>query len=923
MSTEATEAATTAPAPETETTERLEPLLTEADAALRSESILPGLIYNIFLDFRKGESYSGYVEITFRAVKTASLFVDYGGDEVVSITLNGQDLDPVNSRFESKINLDEAILRSDSKINVLRVHFKNRYYKDGNGLHSFIEMDGTQYLYTQSEPFYGCRVFPSFDQPDLKANFILHAATPNDWQVIASVEEQDTSTWEAFAVDDYGSTFYQNLRGIFKDAIPKDHTWWRFQSTVLLPSYLQSAVVGPFVKVDLEEEKRYRGLPMAIWCRQAKLKHAQKQAPTIFEYKKRAIEYYEKTFNMEYQFPKVDTIFCPEFTCGAMEFPGAVTYNERYLPSGENTVKEISDRGTVLLHELVHMWFGNVVTMKWWDGLWLNEAFATFISYHCLDKIKDKLSFETYSGQVIFNVDKDGAYKEDREVTTTHPIAATVPDTQVADNIFDGITYTKGASVLRQLIALVGEDKFWVAAGEYLKSFKFGNSVRQDLLACFKTHLTTDDVAKDGNEKAYDMDYWRETWLETKGYNTIKVAWKAGESKIVLHQGVAVENNEEFSQLRFHRVDVAFFNPKGEVVKVVEAIMKDQAETEITLDTEIGADWVACLPNYRDLSFIKILFDEKSTQWFTENLGLVQELLSQSLILRALFERVLDTQLKASEFIEVVVGLIETQPSNQILDIIYNYIGDCVGFIPPSKGKAIYHNIYAKTRARLIATDDKLLVLSLFKRLISYCFDEEDIDDLKKLLEGSNEDLKGKVELEDDHKWRIIYLIHASSKYDAETKKALFDKQWEADQSNEKKYKKIRIEALSATAEKRAELFKEYLNKDTKMSYKELEVSIRGFTSSFVPEEVRAVYFEEFYANVLQIFKERMRETAGVSRNITFSVRQKFFNQRILNFFVFESVYNYFLDFVQGAHSFQHRRFGANWKSAQGPFAEG
>ena len=863
MSTEATEATTTTPAQETETetTERLEPVLTQIDAELRSESILPGLLYNIFLDFRKGESYSGYVEITFRLAKTSNLFLDYGGDEVVSITLNGQNLDPVNSRSESKINLDEAILLPDSKINILKVHFKNRYYKDGNGIHTFTEMDGAQYLYTQSEPYYGCRVYPSFDQPDLKSNFILHAASPQDWQVITSVEQQNKSSWEAFAEADYGSGFYEDIRGIFKDTIPKDHIWWRFQSTVTLSSYLQSTVIGPYVKVDLEEGKRYRGIPMAIWCRQSKLKYAKEQAHSIFEFNKRGIEYYEKTFSMEYQFPKLDTIFCPEYTVGAMEFPGAVTYTEGYLPNGDNTTMLISQRGAVILHELAHMWFGNVVTMKWWDGLWLNESFAEFICHQCFHAVRPKLGFETYDALVCFNESKDWGYKEDREVTT-HPIAAQAKDTQEADNIFDGITYSKGAAALRQLVALVGEGKFRTAVAEYFKTFKFGNSVLEDLLECFKKHLTADE---DGNEKAYDIDYWEKTWLDTKGHNTVKVAWNAGESKIVLHQGVVVKDNEEFSQLRYHRIDIAFYNAKGEIVKVVEALIKDQAETEITLDTEIGADWVACLPNYNDLSFIKVIFDEKSTHWFTANLGLLDDdLLSQALILRALFERVLDTELRASEFIKMGVSLIEVHPSNQMIDIIFGHVGECVGFIPPSKRKAIYHEIYTKTRARLAATEDKRLALSLLKRLISYCFDEEDIDDLKKLLEGTNDDLKGKIELQDNNKWRIIYMIHASSKYDAETKKALFDKQWEADQSNEKKDQKIKIEAVTATAEKRAELFKEYLNKDTKMSYKELEVSIRGFTSSFVPEEVRAVYFEEFYANVLQIFKERSRQTAEV-----------------------------------------------------------
>lgn len=417
--------------------ERPAPILTQEQAEARSASVKTNLVYRIFIDFRQGENYSGLVRIEFRINNKDNVFVDYSGDSVDTVILNGHH-DEAKAE-NGRINLNPEFLNTDG-INILHIKFSNRYYNDGNGIQTYTDVDNSQYLYTQSEPFWGNRVMPLFDQPDLKAQYILHAASPADWKVITSVPCEYTSTWSEFVTGGYGSDYYRLLREHFKE-IPENHLWWQFGSTVPLSTYLQNIVCGPYEVIDLPTEKRYRGIPMAIYCRKSLLEYAKQESHNIFEFNKKGIEFYEGLFNLDYPFGKLDTIFCPEYTVGAMEYPGAVTYTERLLPKNKNTTNVVSLRGSVILHELAHMWFGNTVTMRWWNGLWLNESFADFVCYMAWAGIREKLDFETYDAWLQFMTRKGWGYKEDQE-KTTHQIAADVANTQVADNIFDGITYS-------------------------------------------------------------------------------------------------------------------------------------------------------------------------------------------------------------------------------------------------------------------------------------------------------------------------------------------------------------------------------------------------------------------------------------------------------------------------------------------------
>ena len=353
----------------------------ESEAIARAYSIRPGVQYECFFNFRKGEEYTGIMKICFQLTGMQNVFLDYSGRSINTLNINGTRInDPANYHVNSRIQIPIEHLRN-GHMNTVIVGFENVYFKDGNGLHSFIDTtDGQQYLYTQSEPFWGNRVWPIFDQPDIKGSLTIHVAAPQEWLII-------TSSHHAVHLNHYiefaNLPAHSDFQSIIKESYPTipDSSYWYFRPTLTISTYLYNIVCGPYTKIDLPVSDRHNDIPMCIYSRGSLHQFALEQSYNIFQFHKLGLKRYEELFGMKYPFEKCDAIFCPEYKTGAMEYPGAITYTERLLPRENNTMSMISMRGSVILHELAHMWFGNIVTMKWWDGLWLNESFADFVCY--------------------------------------------------------------------------------------------------------------------------------------------------------------------------------------------------------------------------------------------------------------------------------------------------------------------------------------------------------------------------------------------------------------------------------------------------------------------------------------------------------------------------------------------------------------
>lgn len=828
--------------------------LSETEASIRSQSIRSGVQYNTFFHFQQGENYSGILHATFQLTDNTNLFLDFSGSSISDLRVNGHKIENPDSHFkEARIHIPTEHIRVGYP-NTVSVKFHNEYFHDGNGIHSFTDTDGKQYLYTQSEPFFGNRVMPIFDQPDLKANITYHVASPADWEVITSTDA-DTKLAKYSELAGVERCAFQNL---ILELYPADkldgHSYRRFNQAIALSTYLFNVVCGPYFRIDLDAEKRYRNIPMAIYCRDSLAEFAKNEAHNIFEFNKHGIRRYEELFSVNYPFGKCDTLFCPEFTVGAMEYPGAITYTERLLPREQpNTVNMVSLRGSVILHELAHMWFGNLVTMKWWDDLWLNESFADFVCYQAWADIVPALDFETYDAWLQFMTRKGWGYKEDQE-STTHPIAGSVVNTEAAETIFDGITYSKGAATMRQICSLVGTERFFKALGKYFRRFQYRNTVLDDLITALQEELNSGDQSN--QHPAFNLANWKSSWLSTSGLNTVQVEWAKGKGQqtIKLHQGAAMEAHPT---LRFHRINLGFFTADGKLAEEKEIILEDKAITEVNVDVK---DYVAIIPNHRDYSFIKILLDTESAEFFKTHFKHLEDPLTKGLILRAFYDGVRDARVKATDFLELCLSVIENEKSIQVLDIMYGFVSAALGIIREKNLDNYYSKLFKLTKAKTLTYTHPATVRSMLQKLLNFARVKEDVEYLQQWLEGTNADLK-EHSLAIGDKWAIVFKLHGIGA-DPEVVKGLLDKLNEEDQSETKKSFHLKINALTASDEERQKLFDQYFDANSPFSYKDLESSLAGFSSHYVPEAKRRVFFEKFFPKVGEFMRNSTKEVA-------------------------------------------------------------
>lgn len=596
---------------------------------------------------------------------------------------------------------------------------------------------------------------------------------------------------------------------------------------------------------------------MRIFCRKDFQIYLEEQSSNIFEYSKRGIEYYESVFNVDYPFSKLDSIFCPEFTVGAMEYPGAITYTENIVPKGPNTTHAISLRGIYILHELAHMWFGNTVTMKWWDGLWLNESFAELVSFKAWKAIKSKLTFETYEPFLMFLNDKQWGYKEDQE-PTTHAIAGDVVNTEIAENIFDGITYSKGSSVVYQLINLVGEERFRAAMSNYFQSHKFWNTGLEDLLKEYQAEV--EDLKE--QHKAFDIEQWKKDWLLAPGLNTVQAEWSSGQAgpqKLILRQGVCLR---DFPTLRYHKINLSFFNSKGDEILVKELILENQETTEVEVD--LPEEFEAVLPNSKDFSFIKILFDKKSENYFLNNFLQIENSIRKGVVLMALLNAVIDARLKASKFADLCLLLIEQEENNQILDMVYKRcLSEVLYILHGDKHKEYSHKIFQASKKRLLRVQDLMLKRSISEKLFQFAEQHQDVEVGRLWYLGQAEEMKN-VELTLKIKSVIVFKVNAIEEFSKEQGEEVLEKLLGEDQSDTVEKLKLKVDGATASSEERNQLFEKYWDEKQKWSYTLMSESMRGFNSHFVSKDKRFEHADEFYNRILPAMRSRTREFAEV-----------------------------------------------------------
>jgi len=593
------------------------PNLTRDQAAERAALITVDS-YQISLDLTDGSGAPGdrtfrsTTTVVFDALAGADSVLDIAADTIRSATLNGRDLDV--SGYDESTGIP---LRGLSDRNVVVVDADCRYSNTGEGLHRFVDpVDDETYLYSQFETADAKRMFACFDQPDLKATFDLKVTAPKHWKVVsngatASVEE-----------------------GV--------HT---FATTPRMSTYLVALVAGPYAAWKDRYTDEHGEIPLGIYCRASLAPYM--DAERLFTQTKQGFGFYHKNFGMPYAFGKYDQLFVPEFNAGAMENAGAVTFLEDYVFRSKVTRASYERRAETVLHEMAHMWFGDLVTMTWWDDLWLNESFATFASVLCQAEATEF----TEAWTTFATVEKSWAYRQD-QLPSTHPIAAEIPDLAAVEVNFDGITYAKGASVLKQLVAYVGLEHFLAGLRDYFRAHAFGNATFADLIAALE------------QASGRDLSDWGRQWLKTTGLNTLRPEFDVDSdgrfTRFAVAQGGAAPGAGE---TRVHRLAIGIYDEdrSGKLVRMHrEEIDVAGPQTDVSALVGVSRGKLV-LVNDDDLTYCSLRLDAESLGTALERIADIAEPLPRSLVWSAAWEMTREAEMRARDFVALVSGGVQAE----------------------------------------------------------------------------------------------------------------------------------------------------------------------------------------------------------------------------------------------------------------------
>jgi aminopeptidase N len=549
--------------------------------------------------------------VTFRCRRPGSAtFIEFIGPAVSKAELNGKVL-PADAFDGGRVQL--ANLAGD---NTLTVSGTASYMDDGTGLHRFQDpVDGRVYLHSQFASYDAHRAFACFDQPDLKATYSLEVKAPADWVVVSNTTGR---------------------RG--------EGSVWTFPRTKVMSTYLAAIVAGHYHSVHQD----HHGIPLGIYCRQSLMKYL--DPDELFELTREGLDYFEERFGYPYMFGKYDQLFVPEFSAGAMENAGCVTFSEAYIYRSRVTEGARMRRSETLLHEMSHMWFGDLVTMRWWDDLWLNESFATYMGN--LGNVEATRFKNTWTPFAMGY--KAGAKAQD-QLSTTHPIVADIPDVESVLLNFDPITYNKGGAVLKQLVAWVGEEAFFSGVDAYFKQHEYGNTELTDFLAALE------------KASGRDLKSWSRAWLEQAGVNTIGATLEIDGARIksaTLVQGAPPQH----PTLRPHRLRVGLFGIEGKALMRRRSVELDVEGASTPVPQLVGdpvPDLV--LVNDEDLTYTKITLDERSLATLRTHLRGLDDQLARALLWEALWDMVRDAQLPAADYIEISLANMDIETDAAIV----------------------------------------------------------------------------------------------------------------------------------------------------------------------------------------------------------------------------------------------------------------
>ncbi|MGM0385512.1 MAG: aminopeptidase N [Actinomycetota bacterium] len=682
--------------------------LTRDEARQRAATIATAS-YDVVLDLTGGpETFRSRTTARFTATPGAATFIDLIADQVEEITLNGRPVD--RSTFaDSRIALTD--LAADNEI---VVDARCRYTNTGEGLHRFVDpADGEVYLYSQFEVADSRRVFAVFEQPDLKAGFAFTVTAPAHWEVV---------TGQAGTRDESGP-------GV---------ATWTFEPTERISSYITAIVAGPYHREDSElTSADGRTIPLGVYCRRSLAEYL--EVEEMVDITRAGFAFYEQAFKRPYPFAKYDQLFVPEFNAGAMENAGCVTFTEAYVFRSKVPDARRERRVVTVLHELAHMWFGDLVTMQWWNDLWLNESFAEFVSTLATAEATDW----TEAWTTFNSLEKSWAYNQD-QLPSTHPIVAEINDLEDVEVNFDGITYAKGASVLRQLVAWVGQDHFLDGVATYLAKHQWGNTVLRDLLVELE--------AMSGR----DLTGWSALWLETAGVNLLRPVFDEADG-IFTRFAIRQEAPAEHPTLRPHRLVVATFD-----VENGSLVRRGRHELDVVGElTEIAALVGTPVPdlvllNDEDLAYAKIRLDERSLDTAVAHLAGFTESLPRALVLSAAWDMTRDGEWSASRFSDLVLAVVGSLIDSTVVMVLLRQLFTTVHhYSAPATRNALATRVGDELLGHAeAATAGSDLQFQLVKAAASHAHTAEQLDRIAGLLDGTAA-LEG-LTVDTDLRWDLL-----------------------------------------------------------------------------------------------------------------------------------------------------------------------
>jgi aminopeptidase N len=681
--------------------------------------------YDVVLDVTTGpEVFRSRTTVRFAATEGASTFIDAITAEVHSVTLNGVALDPAEVSDGIRIQLSDLAAENE-----LVVVADGRYMHTGEGLHRFVDpVDGEAYLYTQFEVPDSRRMFAVFEQPDLKAAFRFTVTAPAHWEVVSN-----SPTPEPVDAHEGART-------------------WAFEPTPRISSYITALIAGPYAVVrDELTSADGRVIPLGVFSRKSLSQFL--DADYIFEKTKQGFEYFEAKFGVPYPFAKYDQLFVPEYNAGAMENAGAVTFTEFYVFRSKVTDAVRERRVVTILHELAHMWFGDLVTMKWWNDLWLNESFAEWAS-----TIATAEATEWTEAWTTFNsMEKSWAYRQD-QLPSTHPVVATINDLEDVQVNFDGITYAKGGSVLKQLVAWVGVDAFFEGVSAYFRKHGWGNTTLADLLAELET------------SSGRDLSDWSGLWLETAGVNTLRPELEHDDDGVITSFAVLQSATDEHPTIRPHRLAIGFYNLTGG-----KLVRDHRVELDVDGERTEVAELVGLtrpdlvLLNDDDLAYAKIRLDEASHGVALANLSAIEDPLARALVWSSVWDATRDAETRASDYLALVLGNIASETESTTLRIVLaNAVLAASAYTAPERQaesrRAIADDFWRLAQEAAPGSDAQFQFVTNFAAIAEA---SSHVDELVDLYDGTLE-LEG-LEIDTDLGWELlIALVAAGRAGDAE-----------------------------------------------------------------------------------------------------------------------------------------------------------